>query len=97
MWYVYDKQSTVIQKTCKTRGAALAWRTRRHNEFLRRDAAFVSNEGPMFDWGCADSAYFHQFIEKTRRVKNQMTGLEVEITANTPRSCDPSSDLYWSM
>lgn len=97
MWYVYDKESTVIQKTLKTRAAALAWRTRKQNEYLRRDAAFVSNEGPLFDWGCADSAYFHQFVEKRRVVKNLMSGAEVEISANTPRSCDPSSELYWTM
>ena len=97
MWYVYDKATTVIQKTLKTRAAALAWRTRKQNEYLRRDAAFVSNEGPMFDWGCADSQYFHDFIEKRRVVKNLMTGADVELSANTPRSCDPSSELYWSM
>lgn len=97
MYYVYDKATTVIQRSCKTMAAAQAWRTRKHNEYLRKDAAFVSNEGPLFDWGCADSAYFHEFIEKRKVVKNLMTGAEVELTANTPRSCDPSSELYWSM
>jgi hypothetical protein len=97
MWYVYDKATTVIQKTCRTRAAALAWRTRKQNEYLRKDAAFVSNEGPLFDWGCADSQYFHDFIEKRRVVKSLMGGSEVELTANTPRCCDPSSELYWSM
>jgi hypothetical protein len=97
MWYVYDKHTTVIQKTLKTPAAAKAWITRKHNEYLRRDAAFVSNEGPLFDWGYADSQWFHDFIEKTRVVKNLMTGAEVRITANTPRSCDPSTEQYWSM
>lgn len=41
--------------------------------------------------------YFRNFIEKKRVVKNLMSGKEVEITVNTPRSCDPSSNLYWSM
>jgi hypothetical protein len=97
MWYVYDKDTTVIQKTVKTPAAAKAWITRKQNEYLRKDAAFVSNEGPLFDWGYADAAWFHDFIEKTRVVKNLMTGAEVRITANTPRSCDPSTELYWSM
>ena len=32
-----------------------------------------------------------------KRVKNLMTGKDVEIAEDTPRSCDPSSELYWSM
>ena len=97
MWYVYDKATTVIQKTCKTHSAAKAWVTRKQKEFLRNRGLYVSNDGPLFDWGCADSQYFHDFIEKRRVVKNLMTGQDCEIAANTPRSCDPSSELYWSM
>jgi hypothetical protein len=26
-----------------------------------------------------------------------MTGQDIEIAHDTPRSCDPSSELYWSM
>jgi hypothetical protein len=96
MWYVYDKHTTVIQRTFKTSKAAKGWITRKQNEFLRGQY-FVTNEGPLFDWGYADAAWFHDFIEKTRVVKNLMTGAEVRITANTPRSCDPSTELYWSM
>jgi hypothetical protein len=33
----------------------------------------------------------------SRWVKNLMTGAMVEIAHDTPRSCDPSSELYWSM
>lgn len=32
-----------------------------------------------------------------RRVTNLMSGKEVDIAEDTPRSCDPSSELYWSM
>jgi hypothetical protein len=35
--------------------------------------------------------------EKTRIVKNLMSGKGVAIPVNTPRCCDPSSELYWSM
>lgn len=97
MWYVYDKATTVIQKTCKTYPAAKAWVTRKQKEFLKQNNLYVSNDGPLFDWALADSEYFHLIIEKRKRVKNLMTGQEVEIKANTPRSCDPSSELYWSM
>ena len=32
-----------------------------------------------------------------RKVKNLLSGGEVEIRADTPLCCDPSSDTYWSM
>lgn len=33
----------------------------------------------------------------TKTVRNLMTGKLVEIAADTPRSCDPSSETYWSI
>lgn len=33
----------------------------------------------------------------TKKVKNLMTGQEIEIPSNTPRCCDPASELYWTM
>ena len=38
-----------------------------------------------------------EFVPTTKMVKNLMTGKMVEIAYDTPRSCDPSSELYWSM
>lgn len=38
-----------------------------------------------------------EFFPTTKQVKNLMTGELVEIPWDTPRSCDPSSELYWSM
>jgi len=38
-----------------------------------------------------------EFDPLTKVVKNLMTGQNVEIDYDTPRSCDPSSELYWSM
>lgn len=38
-----------------------------------------------------------EFFPTTKQVKNLMTGEMVEIPWDTPRSCDPSSELYWSM
>jgi len=32
-----------------------------------------------------------------KTVRNLMSGKEIEIPVDTPRSCDPSSELYWSM
>lgn len=38
-----------------------------------------------------------EFHPTTKIVKNLMTGADVEIAYDTPRACDPSSELYWSM
>ena len=38
-----------------------------------------------------------EYVPTTKWVKNLMTGEMVEIAHDTPRSCDPSSELYWSM
>jgi len=38
-----------------------------------------------------------ELVPTMKTVKNLMTGVEVEIPHDTPRSCDPSSELYWSM
>jgi hypothetical protein len=32
-----------------------------------------------------------------KTVTNLMSGKEIQIDADTPRCCDPSSELYWSM
>jgi len=34
---------------------------------------------------------------KTRKVRNLMSGEMVEIAYDTPMSCDPSTETYWSM
>ena len=43
----------------------------------------------------AEMFYLNHTTMKT--VTNLMTGKEIEIAENTPRACDPSSELYWSM
>jgi hypothetical protein len=38
-----------------------------------------------------------EFLPTMKTVKNLMTGMDIQIPHDTPRSCDPSSELYWSM
>lgn len=33
----------------------------------------------------------------TKKVRNLMSGQEIEIPVDTPMCCDPSSETYWSM
>jgi hypothetical protein len=41
--------------------------------------------------------YRIMYCPKMITVKNLMTGKDIQIDHDTPRSCDPSSELYWSM
>jgi len=36
-------------------------------------------------------------LPKMKTVTNLMTGKDIQIEHDTPRCCDPSSELYWSM
>ena len=38
-----------------------------------------------------------EVVPTTKTVRNLMTGEMVEIAYDTPRSCDPSSEQFWSM
>jgi len=44
-----------------------------------------------------DPALRVEFVPTIKRVRNLMSGEMVEIPHDTPRACDPSSELYWSM
>ena len=101
MWYVYDKESTVIVKSYKTRAAAQAAITRAHKQYTKTHLYIPGSNAdeadPLFMWAMADSAYFHSFIEQKRVRKNLMTGAEYVEAVNTPLSCSPASETYWSM
>jgi hypothetical protein len=38
-----------------------------------------------------------EFHPTMKTVTNLMTGQDIQIEANTPRCCDPSTEAYWSM
>lgn len=42
------------------------------------------------------SLFRMEFCPTMKKVKNLMTGEEILIPHDTPRSCDPSSEAYWS-
>jgi hypothetical protein len=49
------------------------------------------------DYAIAEANEFRTKIEKKEMVRSLMSGEMVEQSVNTPRCCDPSSELYWSM
>jgi hypothetical protein len=44
-----------------------------------------------------DQGWRYEWFPSKRTVKNLMTGKDVEIDYDTPWSCNPSSETYWSM
>jgi hypothetical protein len=96
-YVIYDKVSTQLlrifrngfwQDACfATESAAKAGLTRAVNkdgEALREQYVITSVEE-------------FSKIEKMKEVRNLMSGEMIRIPVNTPRSCDPSTELYWSM
>ncbi len=91
MFYIVAKGTGLIvtdgpnrSRAYKTFGAARATRTR-----LCRKAGWM-----VSDLSIIDTKYYKpRMVTRT----NIMTGQEYQEDVNTPRSCSPSSELYWSM
>ena len=63
-----------------------------------RDAAEMKREVRELQYQLYPTSQFRiEFHPTTVTVKNLMTGADVQIAHDTPRSCDPSSELYWTM
>lgn len=64
-----------------------------------RDAAAMDREvQELFLTGLYTVDQFRvEVVPSMKTVRNLITGAAVEIPHDTPRSCDPSSELYWSM
>jgi hypothetical protein len=85
--YIYknDRRYTTGQRLFST----TVWRD--------RDEATMMREVQELAQLYPASQFQITFCPTTKTVKNLMTGELVEIAHDTPRSCDPSSELYWSM
>ena len=90
-YYVVSKGSGLIvndgpakTRAYKTFGAAMATRTR-----LCRKSGWNISELSII----ATSHYKPKMVTRT----NLMTGQEYQEDVNTPRSCSPSSELFWTM
>jgi hypothetical protein len=86
--YIYKADRRT--KTGERLFSTTVWRDRDDNG-MRREVAelfdlYPPAEGWRFEWYPA-----------MKTVKNLMTGESIQIAHDTPRSCDPSSELYWSM
>ena len=91
-YVIFHKETTIIFKTCATERAAKTALTKAAN------SGKIANRD---QYSIEESIYFANFIEKkvTKTYLHPYSGLPttVTMTVNTPRSCDPTSDLYWQM
>ena len=65
--------------------------TGRDDNGMRREVA------ELFDLYPPSKGWRFEWFPTMKTVKNLMTGADIEIPHDTPRACDPSSELYWSM
>lgn len=82
---VYHIKSTVQMKVFNLESAA-----KRSTTCMNRNAGSV-------EYAFVDVDTYQNNVVKMKKVTNLMSGKEIEIPSNTPRCCDPSSELYWSM
>ena len=63
-----------------------------------RDEAGMQREVNELHAGLYPRSQFRmEYCPTMKTVTNLVSGVEIEIPHDTPRSCDPSSELYWSM
>lgn len=82
---VYHRASTQMMKVFNLESAA------------KRSKTCMNRNAGSDQYAYTFEDVYYKEVVKTKKVKNLMTGAEIEIASNTPRCCDPSSELYWSM
>ena len=64
---------------------------------VKDDNGMRRTVGNLFDLYPPIKGWRFDWTPSMKKVTNLMSGVEIEIPHDTPRSCDPSSELYWSM
>jgi hypothetical protein len=67
------------------------WRNRDEAE-MKREVREL-----QYEYWPVSKGFRIEFVPTMKKVINLMSGKEIEIPHDTPRSCDPSSEAYWSM
>jgi hypothetical protein len=63
----------------------------------RDEASMRRESNEIYNLYPATQGYRFEYHPTMKTVKSLMTGQDVKIPYDTPRSCDPSSELYWTM
>ena len=90
---VYHIESTVDCAYYERFLYALNYCNKLNNERVRQTGRY---DLPP-EYAVTDIEYYKKEVVKKVTVQNLMTGEDVVIDSNTPLSCDPSSETYWSM
>jgi hypothetical protein len=86
--YIYKRDGRT--KTGERLFSTTVW-TGQDDNGMRREVA------ELFDLYPPSKGWRFEFVPTMKTVKNLMSGKDIQIPHDTPRSCDPSSELYWSM
>ena len=89
-WTVYIYKADKRTKTGERLFSTTVWADR-DEDSLRREIA------ELFDLYLPSDGFRFEWTPSMKTVRNLMTGKDIQIAHDTPRSCDPSSELYWSM
>jgi hypothetical protein len=63
----------------------------------RRSTTCANRNAGATEYAYATESVYRNKVVSKKKVKNLLTGKEIEIDSNTPLCCDPSSETYWSM
>ncbi len=81
---VYHRKSTQLIKTFELESAA------------KRSTTCMNRNAGSDEYAYTTTTIYSEDVVKKIKVKNLMTGQEVEIDSNTPWSCRPDSESYWA-
>ena len=91
-YLVYNTDTSAITDgPFKTNSAAKASITRASKKF------FIKNGTKLKNRAVAESTYYYANIEQEVERTNIMTGKKYKESINTPISCSPAFETYWSM
>ena len=96
-YIVYHTESTVIPRMKRGYGSQSFATERAAKAALTRALRDGKIDGVRADYSIADSRTFHDSIEKEVERVNLMSGNKYMERVNTPISCSPASETYWSM
>ena len=82
---VYHRKSTQLIKVFALKSAA------------KRSKTCMNRNAGADEYAYTFEDIYYKDVVTTKKVKNLMTGKEIEIPSNTPNCCNPASESYWTM
>jgi len=104
IWVIYDKKTSAILRIRARNGNTTEWyygvgaARAALTRYCKKSGLMPTDPNyPLYHYGVAERDYYRTHIEQYVRRKNMMTGEEYMESVNTPLSCSPASETYWSM